>query len=270
MKCTNCGNEFEGNFCPVCGTPAEKSSPAHHVCSQCGKEYDGNFCPSCGTPASGANPTPVVSSAPAFVQPRSQKKHGCLIAVLVVVFFCIVIGVIGSGSNSTTNSTQTPAPIESPAATATEEPAETLTPTESPALSSAENDVADSASTSDSTGLSLTMDEMGPLLDSIICQNFDEDKYTLEYDDSGVTLSLWEDGLSLGAALAASGNADAKTAWDEMTDNIIYMSNSMTDAMDSMGIQNTIVTINILNEQNPDNVLLCVMNGVVVYDSTEE
>lgn len=114
------------------------------------------------------------------------------------------------------------------------------------------------------------MEEVGPLLDSIISQNFDEDKYTLEYDDTGVTLSLWEDGLAVGAVLAASGDTDAKTAWDDMVNNIIYMSNSMSDALETMGIENTVITVNILNEENTDNTLLCVMNGVVIYDATKE
>lgn len=44
MICSNCENEFEGNFCPVCGTPA----PKVNVCSSCGTEFVGNFCPNCG------------------------------------------------------------------------------------------------------------------------------------------------------------------------------------------------------------------------------
>ena len=48
MKCANCGKEFEGNFCPQCGTPAQKTVIK---CPNCGTEFKGNFCPQCGTPA---------------------------------------------------------------------------------------------------------------------------------------------------------------------------------------------------------------------------
>ena len=48
MKCSNCGMEFEGNFCPECGTPAQKTVIK---CPNCGTEFKGNFCPQCGTPA---------------------------------------------------------------------------------------------------------------------------------------------------------------------------------------------------------------------------
>ena len=48
VKCENCGNEFEGKFCPNCGVPAPESLS---VCKSCGKEFAGRFCPHCGAPA---------------------------------------------------------------------------------------------------------------------------------------------------------------------------------------------------------------------------
>lgn len=45
MICLNCSQEFEGNFCPSCGTPA----PRKLLCSSCGAEFEGCFCPQCGT-----------------------------------------------------------------------------------------------------------------------------------------------------------------------------------------------------------------------------
>lgn len=270
MKCSNCGNIFEGKFCPACGTPAGNTSPTHHICQKCGNEYDGNFCPACGAPASdaGANGTPL--SPP----PRGKKKSGCLTVALscvgVLVFLCIIGAIFGdTESTDATSKSQDVISTTAP----TEAPAETVVPqiTESPTPApTADAPVADSDTTLEDSDLTLSMDVAGPLLESIISQNFDEDKYTLEYDDTGITLSLWEDGLSLGAVLAASGNEDAKTAWDEMKDNLIYMSDSISDALETLGIENTVITINILNEQNPDNTLLCIMNGVVIYDSTEE
>lgn len=47
IKCTNCSNEFEGNFCPVCGARASVS--VH--CTNCGAEVPAgtNFCSNCGS-----------------------------------------------------------------------------------------------------------------------------------------------------------------------------------------------------------------------------
>lgn len=46
MKCQKCGAEFEGNFCPNCGT---RFASAPHKC-QCGYPLspEAKFCPKCG------------------------------------------------------------------------------------------------------------------------------------------------------------------------------------------------------------------------------
>ena len=45
-KCENCGKEFDGNFCPSCGTKAEVQAS----CPHCGGQINpnANFCPHCG------------------------------------------------------------------------------------------------------------------------------------------------------------------------------------------------------------------------------
>lgn len=47
-KCTKCGNEFEGNFCPYCGEKRSEIS----FCRNCGGKVDFGlqFCPTCGKP----------------------------------------------------------------------------------------------------------------------------------------------------------------------------------------------------------------------------
>lgn len=56
MKCSNCGNEFNGKFCTNCGTPA---APAVPTCSNCGHEATGKFCEKCGTPVSQPETAPA-------------------------------------------------------------------------------------------------------------------------------------------------------------------------------------------------------------------
>ena len=56
MKCSNCGTEFEGSFCPECGTKEgidkskEETNPdkVYNKCKNCGTTYEGFFCPECG------------------------------------------------------------------------------------------------------------------------------------------------------------------------------------------------------------------------------
>lgn len=59
MKCAYCGNEFEGKFCPQCGTPAR------NVCPRCGARVNGKFCPECGAAVAAPAATPVFAAAPA-------------------------------------------------------------------------------------------------------------------------------------------------------------------------------------------------------------
>lgn len=49
MICNKCGSEFNGNFCPNCGTSAEFKQEIQ-VCPNCGAERVGNgrFCVNCG------------------------------------------------------------------------------------------------------------------------------------------------------------------------------------------------------------------------------
>lgn len=69
-KCTNCGAEFERNFCPACGTEA-----AHRKkCPSCGKECDESdkFCSNCGYRFESESNTEVKQSETAFVQTNAD------------------------------------------------------------------------------------------------------------------------------------------------------------------------------------------------------
>lgn len=61
-KCTKCGTEFEGNFCPSCGTPYQVKM----FCPRCGREVapDQRFCAGCGAQF---GPPPQQQTAPARV-----------------------------------------------------------------------------------------------------------------------------------------------------------------------------------------------------------
>lgn len=82
MKCTQCGKEFEGKFCPECGAPAGENAPASPAVSQT---------------------TQVVNQAPK----KKRKPLGCLIVIAVFVILG-VIGSSGSGSKPDSGSTAQP------------------------------------------------------------------------------------------------------------------------------------------------------------------
>ena len=104
---------------------------------------------------------------------------------------------------------------------------------------------------------------------ALLEKNFD-DRYRVEKTEEGaVSVSVWQDGVSLGAMLAKAGDANSKEAWDVLKSNMSNMSLSMIESMEAMGIQNPVLMVNILNDQNLDNTLLSMINGVVVFDAAE-
>ena len=78
MKCSHCGREFEGNFCPFCGTARQETCP---VCGSVRRAGE-NFCSNCGRPFSAHTPapptagqTPVQSTAgQTFVQVSAAQN----------------------------------------------------------------------------------------------------------------------------------------------------------------------------------------------------
>lgn len=68
MKCTRCGREFEGNFCPNCGLRPEISAP---TCPECGSDHlpGDRFCANCGHCFDAAQPVPYVADGAGGAQP---------------------------------------------------------------------------------------------------------------------------------------------------------------------------------------------------------
>lgn len=92
MKCTKCGNEFEGNFCSNCGTPILVTQKK---CSKCGAIYSGNFCPK------GCN-------SPHFQAQKKKKGRGGIVAIVIIGIFAFAatMGILfGEETPSDTDST---------------------------------------------------------------------------------------------------------------------------------------------------------------------
>lgn len=81
-------------------------------CTTCGKQFEGKFCPECGTPVSNANqeiPTANSSESSTPSTAPRKKRHGCLSTVLAlfVIFSAIGIAVSVGASQSGSKASST-------------------------------------------------------------------------------------------------------------------------------------------------------------------
>ena len=97
MNCQKCGSEFNGNFCPNCGTPVETPNNQQDLSqNQTASTY--NYGALSSTP-----PTP------------KKKKGGCIKTFLIVFGVLIVISVIGSifgGKDKKSTKTEKQEPVQ--------------------------------------------------------------------------------------------------------------------------------------------------------------
>ncbi len=94
MKCPKCGNEFEGKFCPECGTAISQDSAQPDASA---------------TPPVYYQAQPRIPSAPPMqpTMPPTKKKKlkWWQILLIILVVFGILGAALGSGDSATTSST---------------------------------------------------------------------------------------------------------------------------------------------------------------------
>lgn len=143
--CANCGAELESgmDFCGECGAPVgslDKSNINYIFCGNCGERMPDNLqiCTNCGQKLH-------IDSNEHSDRKQSGKKHGIIIAVLVIVVLALAAMIIGyffyDNSNDNSDNTENLQVTISPKASKT--PAET--PAETPAATpqSTDNQIGD-------------------------------------------------------------------------------------------------------------------------------
>lgn len=217
------------------------------------------FVPVCGSPVSVVLLiAAAITTAPiSAVQQRLKKP---LNIILPIVLF---IAAVMFAPNTASPQVEEPEPTSTPEITATPEPTSEATATPEPTEEPMQ-ETSDDADNSDMKFLAATVEYAAS-------QSYDEDKYKVDYDDSGITLSVWGDNLAMGATLAASGDESAKEEWESsVVDSFVEMNKGIVDAAKEYGLDDAVIVTNILNDLNQDNTLLSIINGVVVYDCVND
>lgn len=165
--------------------------------------------------------------------------------------------------NTTSQKTEEPAPTAAPEATATPEPTPEITATPEPT----EEPLQESSDSTDNSDMKF----FAAIVEYAASQSYAEDKYKVEYDDSGITLSVWGDNLAMGAALASSGDENAKQEWESnVVDPFVELNKQLVEQAKQNGLDDAVIMTNILNDANLDNTLLSVLNGAVIYDCVSD
>ena len=224
-------------------------------CKNCGKEISAGakFCQECGTPVTEPIQPQVGPEIIPEVKQKKAKKPFYKRWWFWVIVAIMILGSCGGMSDSSKDTTPVNEPV--PTVSAKEKPAvekkTTKAETSAPAVSSSED-----------------IDVAVGFIESVLKENFEN--YSISHEDNIITINVWDDGIALGALLAANGNEEFKSSWKDMAENQKHFCETICDFVDTLGLDDVVVIVNVLNDGNKDNVLLSVMEGVVIYDSVND
>lgn len=246
MKCRQCGADFEGNFCPYCGTKAEplnrtnimqNPTPAPSV--------------SQGQPFGAANPDRAAVYFLEKDDSNHQMKNGLLLTlvILIMVFF-ITLPLILSSAWFIFSDYRTPLVSAS---------------SSFGVPSSNSSRVPSSSSNQQAVAVATVID----IIDTQIKENLGV-PYQISYTNSQIEISIWTEGVAQDIRLAASGNMQGISWWETVVDSFVEINNIFGEVLDYYDLDNVTLIIHILNDEDHDIKLLTIVDGVVTYDVLEE
>ena len=183
-------------------------------------------------------------------QPAAKKKpNGCLVAIVafvVIMAFGAVFGSINKGTDADAAPTATPVATESP----------TAEPTEAPASSEASS--TDEVST----------DSIASLVKLAVKDNFDD--VDVSVDGDVITVNIKQNGVAADFYSLTQGDSNVKDAWDQLVQNQVSLCDQFKKSSSDLGRDDVVFIVQLLNDVNPDNVLVSVMDGTVYYNAADD
>lgn len=120
-----------------------------------------------------------------------------------------------------------------------------------------------------SNEITVEMEEFKKAVDDVMQANFDD--YNSYYDDAGtLNLDITVEGISSIVDEAKNGNQAYIDSWNEMVEALIASNTSLIESAKLHNIKNPSISFNILNDENKDQILLCINNGEAKYDALNE
>lgn len=183
-------------------------------------------------------------------QPAAKKKpNGCLVAIVtfvVIMAFGAVFGGINKDNDADAAPTATPVATEAP----------TAKPTEAPASSEASS--TDEVST----------DSIASLVKLAVKDNFDD--VDVSVDGDIITVNIKQNGVAADFYSLTQGDANVKDAWDQLVQNQVSLCDQFKKSASDLERDDIMFIVQLLNDVNPDNVLVSVMDGTVYYNAADD
>lgn len=183
-------------------------------------------------------------------QPTAKKKpNGCLVVIVafvVIMAFGAVFGSNNKGNDADATPTATPVATEAP----------TAEPTEAPATSEASS--TDEVST----------ESIASLVKLAVKDNFDD--VDVSVDGDVITVNIKQNGIAADFYALTQGDADVKDTWDQLVQNQVELCNQFDKSASDLGRDDIIFIVQLLNDTNPDNVLVSVVDGTVYYNAADD
>lgn len=125
------------------------------------------------------------------------------------------------------------------------------------------------AATTEATTEAATSDinTVATMLENIVKETFKN--YDVSTNDKMIIISVWDDGIALGSTLAANGDAESKAGWDAMVESQVSFSKSAQNLVETAGLDDVTVLVNVLNDLDNTKTLLSVADGTVIYNAVE-
>ena len=98
MKCSKCGTEYEGNFCPKCGTAANLEQETCPVCGNV-REDGKRYCSGCGHDFYSAKEKNKNIAAEAIAKVKKVPKVTWIILTLVIIIAIVITVLVTVLSN---------------------------------------------------------------------------------------------------------------------------------------------------------------------------
>ena len=137
----------------------------------------------------------------------------------------------------------------------TEEPKPTSQPETTAAVETAE------ASSANDNTLNAAVD----MIKMILKDNYEN--YEISSTNDMIVVNIWDDGIAVASTIAASGDEESKAAWDTMVESQVNACKSMREFVDTAGLNDVTVMINVLNDLDKDKTLLSIADGIVIYNA---